>query len=423
MLGSGRMKIAFALLLAGFSTKAFIVPFHPLAADAHGAAPASVSLLISGVLTKSGLYAIIRLCYFLFQVMDKGTMQFLLVFLGCVSMLVCVTMALAQHDFKRLLAFHSISQIGYVLTAVGLATALGLSAGLYHAMNHTIFKGLLFLAAGAVMHQTGTGDLNRLGGLARKMPHTTVMFLIGAFSISGLPPFNGFASKWMIYQAIYQKAVESGNFLFVFALIAALVTSVLTLASFVKVSQSVFFGQLSVEFENTEEAPIGMRIAMGLLAALCVVTGLFPNLVTAFLTEPAATAALSAGSYITAMGFDSTLAALTISFVSMGVWAPVNWLLLLCITLLAITIAAVSSRYDGAKTAESVTDTKYQLFYGGEKNVYSQVGGEDLFWGLKHNWRHYFDFMHRLHSGVVNDYALWAVVDVTVIMAFMLIAL
>lgn len=423
MLGSARMKIAFALLLAGFSTKAFIVPFHPLAADAHGAAPASVSLLISGVLTKSGLYAIIRLCYFLFQVMDKGTMQFLLVFLGCVSMLVCVTMALAQHDFKRLLAFHSISQIGYVLTAVGLATALGLSAGLYHAMNHTIFKGLLFLAAGAVMHQTGTGDLDRLGGLARKMPHTTVMFLIGAFSISGLPPFNGFASKWMIYQAIYQKAVESGNFLFVFALIAALVTSVLTLASFVKVSQSVFFGQLSVEFENTEEAPIGMRTAMGLLAALCVVTGLFPNLVTAFLTEPAATAALSAGSYITAMGFDSTLAALTISFVSMGVWAPVNWLLLLCITLLAITIAAVSSRYDGAKTAESVTDTKYQLFYGGEKNVYSQVGGEDLFWGLKHNWRHYFDFMHRLHSGVVNDYALWAVVDVTVIMAFMLIAL
>ena len=423
MLGSGRMKIAFALLLAGFSTKAFIVPFHPLAADAHGAAPASVSLLISGVLTKSGLYAIIRLCYFLFQVMDKGTMQFLLVFLGCVSMLVCVTMALAQHDFKRLLAFHSISQIGYVLTAIGLATALGLSAGLYHAMNHTIFKGLLFLAAGAVMHQTGTGDLDRLGGLARKMPHTTVMFLIGAFSISGLPPFNGFASKWMIYQAIYQKAVESGNFLFVFALIAALVTSVLTLASFVKVSQSVFFGQLSVEFENTEEAPIGMRIAMGLLAALCVVTGLFPNLVTAFLTEPAATAALSAGSYITAMGFDSALAAPVISFVSMGVWAPVNWLLLLCITLLAITIAAVSSRYDGAKTAESVTDTKYQLFYGGEKNVYSQVGGEDLFWGLKHNWRHYFDFMHRLHSGVVNDYALWAVVDVTVIMAFMLIAL
>ena len=204
-------KLAFALLFVGFSTKAFIVPFHPLAADAHGAAPASISVLISGVLTKSGIYGIIRLTYFLFQSMGLGAMQFLLVFVGSVSMFVCVTMALAQHDFKRLLAFHSISQIGYVLTAVGLSTALGMSAGLFHAMNHTMFKGLLFLAAGAVLHQTGTTDLGKLGGLSKKMPHTTVLFLIGAASISGVPPFNGFASKWMIYQATYMKAVESGN--------------------------------------------------------------------------------------------------------------------------------------------------------------------------------------------------------------------
>ena len=118
-------KVAFALLFVGFGTKAFIVPFHPLAADAHGAAPASISVMISGVLTKSGIYGIIRLTYFLFQTMGLGTMQFLLVFIGSLSMFICVTMALAQHDFKRLLAFHSISQIGYVLTAVGLCTALG----------------------------------------------------------------------------------------------------------------------------------------------------------------------------------------------------------------------------------------------------------------------------------------------------------
>ena len=142
---SGNMNpttlIAFALLYIGFSTKAFIVPFHPLAADAHGAAPASISVLISGVLTKSGVYAILRLTYFLFQTMQLGSIQFMLVFVGSVSMFVCVTMALAQHDFKRLLAFHSISQIGYVLTAIGLGTGLGLSAGLFHAMNHTMFKG------------------------------------------------------------------------------------------------------------------------------------------------------------------------------------------------------------------------------------------------------------------------------------------
>ena len=419
-------KVAFALLFVGFGTKAFIVPFHPLAADAHGAAPASISVMISGVLTKSGIYGIIRLTYFLFQTMNLGTMQFLLVFIGSLSMFICVTMALAQHDFKRLLAFHSISQIGYVLTAVGLCTALGVSAGLYHAMNHTLFKGLLFLAAGAVLHETGTTDLGKLGGLSRKMPHTTVLFLIGAFSISGIPPFNGFASKWMIYQATYQKAVESGNIGFLLVTIIALVTSVLTLASFVKVSQSVFFGQLPKELENVKEVPFGMRFAMGIFALLCVLTGLFPNLVTTYITEPAARAVFSVAQYIGAMGFDDSGVAAegAVSFAHVGVWEPISWLLILWIALLSVTIVAVASKYDkvSQRYGEAV-DSKYELFYGGEAQEFSQVGGGDLFWGFKHNWRGYFDVMHRLHSGVVNDYALWAVVDLALVLLFSLIVL
>ena len=418
--------LAFALLYIGFSTKAFLVPFHPLAADAHGAAPASVSVLISGVLTKSGIYGIIRLTYFLFQTMGLGSMQFMLCFIGCMSMFICVTMALAQHDFKRLLAFHSISQIGYVLTAVGLCTALGISAGLYHAMNHTLFKGLLFLAAGAVLHETGTTDLGKLGGLAKKMPHTTILFLVGAFSISGVPPFNGFASKWMIYQAAYQKAVESGNIGFLFVTLIALITSVLTLASFVKVSQSVFFGQLPKEFENVKEVPAGMRFAMGLMALLCVVTGVFPELVTTYITEPAAAAVFSVGNYISAMGFDgSAVLPQAISFDSVGVWAPVSWLLILCIALLAITIVALAGKYDSVsahKGGENVP-MKYQMFYGGEENCFSQVGGDDLFWGFKHNWKGYFDFMHNMHSGIVNDYALWAVVALAIVTVFTQIVL
>ena len=419
-------KVAFALLFVGFGTKAFIVPFHPLAADAHGAAPASISVMISGVLTKSGIYGIIRLTYFLFQTMGLGTMQFLLVFIGSLSMFICVTMALAQHDFKRLLAFHSISQIGYVLTAVGLCTALGVSAGLYHAMNHTLFKGLLFLAAGAVLHETGTTDLGKLGGLSKKMPHTTVLFLIGAFSISGIPPFNGFASKWMIYQATYQKAVESGNIGFLLVTIIALVTSVLTLASFVKVSQSVFFGQLPKELENVKEVSFGMRLAMGIFALLCVLTGLFPNLVTTYITEPAARAVFSVAQYISAMGFDASGVAAenAVSFAHVGVWEPISWLLILCIALLAITIVAVASKYDNvSQRSGDAVDSKYELFYGGEAQEFSQVGGGDLFWGFKHNWRGYFDVMHRLHSGVVNDYALWAVVDLALVLLFSLIVL
>lgn len=427
-------KLAFALLFIGFATKAFIVPFHPLAADAHGAAPASISVLISGVLTKSGIYGIIRLCYFLFQSMGLGTVQFMLVFFGCMSMFICVTMALAQHDFKRLLAFHSISQIGYVLTAVGLCTALGISAGLYHAMNHTLFKGLLFLAAGAVLHQTGTTDLDRLGGLSRKMPWTTVLFLIGAFSISGIPPFNGFASKWMIYQATYEKAVESGNIGFLLVTIIALITSVLTLASFVKVSQSVFFGQLPKEYENVKEVSFGMRFAMCIFALLCVLTGLFPNVVTKYLTEPAANAVFNVTNYINSMmgsGYaesvmgESLPAVQTCTFVEVGCWNPVSWLLVLAIALLAVTLVAVCGKYDqvSENKGAALTDSKYDLFFGGEESVYSQVGGGDLFWGFKHNWRHYFSFMHDLHSGIVNDYALWAVVALALVTVFLQIVL
>ena len=427
------VSIAFALLFIGFCTKAFIVPFHPLAADAHGAAPASISVLISGVLTKSGIYGIIRLTFFLFQMMNLGAVQFWLVFLGSVSMFVCVTMALAQHDFKRLLAFHSISQIGYVLTAVGLATALGASAGLYHAMNHTLFKGLLFLCAGAVLHETGTTDLGKLGGLSKKMPWTTVLFLIGAASISGIPPFNGFASKWLIYQAPYEKAVETGNIGFAFVTIVALVTSTLTLASFVKVTQSVFFGQLPKECENAKEVSWGMRLAMSILAILCTLTGLFPNAVQKFLTQPAARTMYNVSQYIDGMfqkgyavqemGMSAPEAA-AVRFETVGVWNPGNWLILLLIALLSICIVAVASKYDAVRQNKSEkVEAKYSLFYGGEPTEFSQVGGGDLFWGFKHNWRHYFSFMHDLHSGIVNDYSLWAVVALALAMVYALIVL
>ena len=418
-------KVAFALLFIGFCTKAFLVPFHPLAADAHGAAPASVSVLISGVLTKSGIYGIIRLVYFLFQTMNLRPIQFMLVFVGSVSMFVCVTMALAQHDFKRLLAFHSISQIGYVLTAVGLSTALGISAGLYHAMNHTIFKGLLFLAAGAVLHETGTTDLDRLGGLSKRMPHTTVLFLIGAASISGIPPFNGFASKWLIYQAAYLRAVETGSIGYLLVTIIALVTSTLTLASFVKVSQSVFFGRLPDEFKDVKEVPFGMRLAMSLFAILCVLTGLLPELVTKVLTGPAAQAVLNPVRYIAAARGIEVPAETAALPQAVGAWSPINWLLLLGISLFAITLVALLGKYD--RVSENASGekipAKYDLFFSGEKSVYSQVGGGDLFWGFKHNWRHYFSFMHDLHSGVVNDYALWAVVALALAIAFLQIVL
>lgn len=419
------MLLAFALLFVGFGTKAFMVPFHPIAADAHAAAPSSVSVLISGVFTKTGVYGIIRVCYFLFRTMGMPAVQTGVVLIGSVSMFLCVTMALNQHDFKRLLAFHSISQIGYILTSLGLCTALGIAGGLYHAINHTLFKGLLFLTAGAVLYSTGTTKLEKLGGLAKKMPQTAALFMIGAFSISGVPPFNGFVSKWMIYQATYEKAMETGSIGYALVTVLAVVTSVLTLASFVKVGQSVFFGEMPIEYQNVKETPASMLVPMWIMAGLCLATGLLPNLMFKYLLGPATGAVLNSPAYIdSAMGAgyaasqmpDMSLMADPV-IVFAGAWEPLSWLLLFVIILAAVALASLMSK---KRTSESgaVIDSKHDTFFGGEENTFSQVASGDLFWGFKHNMRKYLGFMSNAHNGITNEYVTWGVVDLAIIIVY-----
>ena len=416
--------LAFALLFAGFGCKSFMFPFHPIAADAHGAAPSSVSVLISGVFTKTGVYGIIRVSYFLFRTMGLTSVQTMVVFIGCLSMFVCVTMALNQHDFKRLLAFHSISQIGYILTSLGLCTALGIAGGLYHAINHTLFKGLLFLTAGSVLYATGTTYLENLGGLAKKMPKTTVLFLIGAFSISGIPPFNGFYSKWLVYQATFEKAAETGSIGYALVTVICVVTSVLTLASFIKVGHSVFFGQLRPELENAKDPPLGMRIPMWILAALCVLTGLFPNVMLNYIIIPATNAVYNTVGYIdSAMGagyaaehLSSTAPLMSGQLVSIGAWSPISWLVLFVIVLLAVFLCSLTTKSNAARGLEY--DSKHAVFFGGEQAEYSHVSGGDLFWGFKHTMRGYLGLMSRVHTGVTNDYVLWGVTATAVIIAY-----
>lgn len=424
------MAVAFGFLFTGFATKAFLFPFQPLAADAHAVAPASISLMISGVLTKCGVYGIIRLCYDLFSNIDQSAVQALVTGLGCVTMFICVTMAFNQHNFKRLLAFHSISQVGYVITAVGLGSSLGLTSGLYHAINHTLFKGLLFLVAGAVQHETGSLDLDDLGGLSRRMPKTTFLFLIGAASISGLPPFNGFASKWMIYQACFQKAGESGNPLYFFVCVTALITSVLTLASFIKVAQSVFFGQLPKKYEKVHECPAAMRLPMWILAFFCVTVGLFAEQFTQFLLAPAAGCAMSLQHFVIPMLTGQSVGTVLARVDLLGSWNPIIWLLILLLVTFAVCIVSCSGKI---REVEALADgdvedvevlpehAKYEPFFSGEESHYSQVGGSDLFWGFKENWKVYFKFWHDWHSGIVNDYAMYGAVCLTVILMYCIV--
>lgn len=422
--------LALGMLVAGFGVKAYLVPFHTPAADSYTVAPASVSMMFSGMVNKAGVYGMIRLLYIIFRSMDSTAVQTLLTVIGAVTMFVGVTMALSQHDFKRLLAFHSISQIGYVITAAGLGTALGLTGGLFHAMNHTLFKGLLFLCAGAVFYATGSTNLDELGGLSKRMPKTTICFLVGAFSIAGLPPFNGFASKWMIYQATYEKAVTTGHIGYALVTVVALVVSVMTLASFIKVTQAVFFGQTPLTCRKAKEVPFAMRLPMWIMSVLCLLTGVCYEQVDKYLLTPAVKAAFGVTNYIDKMMGQGYAAAAGVSDIlvepaKLSLWNPVLWLILFVIVLAAAGIVIVTGKSSRGRvletTSQEVVDGKYATFFGGEKSTFSQVGGSDLFWGFRKDWKGYFKVIEGLHSGVVNDYAIWVVAATACIVLFMFI--
>jgi len=263
--------VAPLLFLVGCFIKAGAVPLHTWLPDAHPAAPSPVSAFLSGIVIKIGTYGIIR---FIFPILNsdlyvnnfRELLSTLIIYIAVASMLIGVLLALAQTDVKRLLAYHSVSQIGYILLGIGLGTELGLAGGLYHMVNHAIFKGLLFLCMGAVIYSTGTRKLDNLGGLWKRMPITTSTCIIAALAISGIPPFNGFASK-----TVLAKAATDFSFVLKFVMI---VTAALTFASFFKLISYTFFGETKKQLITVKEVPLLMRLPMILLAILCVLLGI-----------------------------------------------------------------------------------------------------------------------------------------------------
>ena len=258
------------LFLVGCFIKAGAVPLHTWLPDAHPAAPSPVSAFLSGIVIKIGAYGIIR---FIFPIFNfdlyinnfRVPLSMLIIYIAVASMLIGVLLALVQTDIKRLLAYHSVSQMGYILLGIGLGTRLGLAGGLYHLVNHAVFKGLLFLCMGAVIYSTGTSNLDNLGGLWKKMPITTSTCIIAALAISGIPPFNGFASK-----TVLTKAATDFSFVLKFVII---VTSVLTFASFFKLLSYTFFGEPNKQLITIKKIPILMQLPMIVLAILCVLLG------------------------------------------------------------------------------------------------------------------------------------------------------
>ncbi len=284
-------SVAFTLAFLGFGMKAGLVPLHAWLPEAHPVAPSHVSALMSGIMLKVAVYGFIR---FVLDLLHQVHWQWgvAVLIIGCLSALLGVLYALMQHDLKRLLAYHSVENIGIIFIGLGLTLlflatghallgALALVAALYHTINHALFKGLLFLGAGAILHSTHERDLEQMGGLLRRMPWTGLFFLVGCISISALPPFNGFVSEWLTFQAALQAwQLESGVLRTLIPIASAVLalTGALAAACFVKVYGVAFLGQArSRHVRRARPVPLGMRAAQGLLAALCLLLGVLPT--------------------------------------------------------------------------------------------------------------------------------------------------
>jgi len=256
-----------AFFILGFGLKAALVPFHAWLPDAHPSAPAPISAALSGLLIKvSGVYALTRVFLNVFGL--TPALSTVLMYLGIISMVVAALLALGQTDIKRMLAYSSISQVGYIVLGIGLGTPLGILGGLFHLFNHALAKSLLFLNSGSLQMATGTRKLDEMGGLGKRMPVTSVTTLVGSLSIAGVPPLNGFWSKLIIIVAL----IQAGRW--AFALIAVL-ASVLTLWYYLLIQRKAFFGKLNEKWASVREAPFWMTVSTVLLALLCIATGIF----------------------------------------------------------------------------------------------------------------------------------------------------
>jgi formate hydrogenlyase subunit 3/multisubunit Na+/H+ antiporter MnhD subunit len=419
---TGLSVFAFILFACAAFAKAGAMPFHSWIPDAAEYAPTSVVAFLPASVDKLlGIYLLARISLHLFSL--SGGMALLLLIVGSFTVIAAVMMALVQHDLKRLLSYHAVSQVGYMVLGIGTLNPVGVAGGLFHMLNHAIYKGCLFLTGGSVELKEGTTDLDNLGGLAKYMPVTFMSCVIAALAISGVPPLNGFVSKWMVYQGIIELG-RSGGHVWVIWLVAAMFGSALTLASFMKVLHSVFLGQREKAGAGPSEVGPTMSIPMVVLAALCLVFGIFAYAIplSGFIMP-----AVEGVSWMRVPNVSQWL----------GWWSPGLATLLIAVGILFGLVVYLASKFRTART-----DTTY---VGGEilspdtrvtgTDFYTTVSDMGFFHGM-YTWAEQkafdtYDIGQRIafyfirgfraiHTGILPEYLSWVLAGMLILVVLLL---
>jgi formate hydrogenlyase subunit 3/multisubunit Na+/H+ antiporter MnhD subunit len=419
--GSALGTVTFVLLFAGAIAKAGAMPLHSWVPEMATPTHAPVMAFLPAALDKLlGIYLLARISLDLFQVRSGSGLSLAMMIVGSVTIIFAVMMALVQHNLKKLLSFHAVSQVGYMVLGVGSGIPIAIIGGLFHMLNNAIYKSGLFLSAGAVETRTGTTELEDIGGLARLMPVTFVTTVVAALSISGVPPFNGFASKWLVYQGM----LEGGHVIF---LVAAVFGSALTLASFVKVLHSVFLGRRPGRFDGVREVGFSMQLPMIFLAILCVLFGVFARYPIERLIMPV----VGQG----ALAVDGR-AIVTPE----GLWSPGMATALIVVGIIVGLILYAFSRIRSVRTDENVwiggnimdseeiripgthfyktvTDEINPVFSAAFRD--GERGALDIYnvWGRLGD--SLVQVLRRLHNGILSTYLSWAIIGLGVL-AFIL---
>jgi len=409
--------IAFISLAIACFAKAGVMPMHTWIPDMAMTAPVSITGFLPGSLDKLlGIYFLARISMDIF-VMNKPMGKLFLI-IGAVTIIAGVMMALVQHDLKRLLSYHAVSQAGYMVLGIGTGNPIGIAGGLFHMLNNAIYKFGLFLAGGAVESEAQTADLDRLGGLAKLMPITFITCLVAALSISGVPPFNGFVSKWMVYQGVIELG-RAGDKYWIIWLVTAMFGSALTLASFMKLIHSVFLASPSPTTYRSgakpNEVSVAMWFPMAVLATLCVILGVFAYRV------PLKNLILPAVPGISFLGFWSPGLATLLIIIGIILGLIIYWLgnirgLRADTAYVGGEIIPQDSRVTGVDFYDTIKDL------GALKKIY--IGAEKKLFDI-YDWSAKFAFLfirglRKVHSGVLPTYLFWTLFGMLILFIIML---